>query len=83
MVDSGYESPDAAGCWFAGVDWGGSFHQLCVLTAAGTVVVQQRIDHDVAGLRLLASKLVELGGPVKVAIERAEGLLVEFPSDPA
>jgi len=63
---------------FAGVDWGGSFHQLCVLTATGAVVVQQRIEHDVVGLRLLGSKLVELGEPVKVAIERAEGLLVEF-----
>jgi transposase len=77
--DSGHDSADeGAGYLFAGVDWGGSFHQLCVLTATGAVVVQQRIEHDVVGLRLLGSKLVELGGPVKVAIERAEGLLVEF-----
>ena len=68
----------AEGCWFAGVDWGGSFHQLCVLETAGQVVVQQRFDHDVAGLGLLAAKLTGLGVPVLVAIERAEGLLVEF-----
>lgn len=79
VVDGGCPSPDEeAGCWFAGVDWGGSFHQLCVLTAEGTVVRQQRIDHDVDGLRLLAATLAQLDGPVKVAIERAEGLLVEF-----
>ena len=42
---------------FAGVDWGGSFHQLCLIDGAGTVLVQQRIDHDVTGLALLAARL--------------------------
>jgi len=49
-----------------------------VLKASGTVLIQQRVDHDVAGLRLLAARLAQLDGPVLVAIERAEGLLVEF-----
>jgi transposase len=65
-------------CWFAGIDWGSSFHQLCVMTAAGAVVAQQRVNHDVAGLASLRAKLTGLAKPVKVAIERAEGLLVEF-----
>jgi hypothetical protein len=79
VLDSAHACPvEAEGCWFAGVDWGGSFHQLCVLSTAGAVVAQQRVDHDVAGLTLLASQLAGLGAPVKVAIERAEGLLVEF-----
>ena len=30
---------------FAGVDWGGSFHQLCVLNTTGQVLMQQRINH--------------------------------------
>lgn len=64
--------------FFAGVDWGGTFHQLCVLNATGGLVLQQRINHDVAGLELLARKLARLGAPVAVAIERGEGLLVEF-----
>ena len=63
---------------FAGVDWGGSFHQLCVLDADGVVLLQQRIIHDVAGLKLLAERLSHFGLEVCVAIERAEGLLVEF-----
>jgi len=63
---------------FAGVDWGGSFHQLCVLNAAGTPVLQQSISHDVAGLALLASQLAGLCSSVAMAIERAEGLLVEL-----
>ena len=64
--------------FFGGVDWGGSFHQLCVLDTSGTLVLQQRINHDVAGLRLLAARIADLGSAVSVAIERAEGLLVEF-----
>lgn len=65
-------------CWFAGIDWGASFHQLCVMNAAGQVVAQQRVLHDVNGLASLRTTLARLGAPVKVAIERAEGLLVEF-----
>ena len=64
--------------FFGGVDWGGSFHQLCVLNPSGTLMLQQRINHDVDGLRLLAARIAGLGALVLVAIERAEGLLVEF-----
>jgi transposase len=63
---------------FAGIDWGGSFHQLCVLDGQGTVLLQQRILHDVSGLTLLAERLGHFAVEVRVAIERAEGLLVEF-----
>src|SRR4051794_31768548 len=63
---------------FAGVDWGGSFHQLCVLDGKGRVLLQQRIVHDVNGLALLGDRLSRFGAAVSVAIERAEGLLVEF-----
>ena len=63
---------------FAGVDWGGEFHQLCVLEANGSLLLQRRITHDVAGLALLTDHLSQFGGEVLVAIERAEGLLVEF-----
>jgi hypothetical protein len=59
--------------FFGGVDWGGSFHQLCVLDQAGEVVIQQRISHDLAGLALLADRLAGLCSPVPLAIERAEG----------
>src|SRR5215218_2743491 len=39
--------------------------------------MQQRINHTVAGLQVLAAQLGKLGS-VLIAIERAEGLLVEF-----
>lgn len=64
--------------FFGGIDWGGLFHQLCVVDTSGALVMQQQINHDVAGLRLLAARVADLGSAVSVGIERAEGLLVEF-----
>jgi len=63
---------------FGGVDWGGAFHQLCVLDQNGAMLLQQRVMHDLAGLEALAGQLAGFGVEVFVAIERAEGLLVEF-----
>ncbi len=61
---------------FAGIDWGGSFHQLCLIDTTGTVLLQRRIGHDVSGFAELGSILRERGR-LRVAIERGEGLLVE------
>jgi hypothetical protein len=66
---------------FAGIDWGGSFHQLCVVDAAGTVVVQQRVAHDVEGLNQLVTRMRSLPRLPRVAIERSEGILVEHLHD--
>jgi len=41
------------------MDWAGRSISLCVRSAASVVVAQQRVDHDVAGLMLLASKVAE------------------------
>jgi transposase len=78
MPDQDHGAEKAPAELFGGIDWGGSFHQLCVLDGQGTVLLQQRIIHDVVGLTLLADRLVQFGANVLVAIERAEGLLVEF-----
>ena len=39
-------------CWpaFAGIDWGGEHHQLCVVDHEGKRLTQLRVTHDVAGL---------------------------------
>lgn len=62
---------------FAGVDWGGSFHQLCLADADGVILLQQRFEHTVDGLDALELALTATAGHVRVAIERAEGILVE------
>jgi hypothetical protein len=61
---------------FAGIDWGGASHQLCVVDATGQVLVQRRVRHDAAGLAELDEQLARWPG-IKVAIERGEGLLGE------
>lgn len=62
---------------FAGVDWGGEHHQLCVVAPDGKQVLQTRVSHDVAGLRQLDQHLTRFAPRLPVAIERSEGLLVE------
>lgn len=63
---------------FAGIDWGGENHQLCVVDPAGKRLTQLRVAHDVAGLCDLLRELARFGHQVPIAIERAEGLLVEY-----
>jgi transposase len=62
---------------FAGIDWGGSYHQLCVLDLAGKKLREARLAHDVQGLRRLDDELARFGAALPIAVERAEGLLVE------
>jgi transposase len=68
---------DTAWPAFAGIDWGGEQHQLCVVDNAGKRLTQQRVDHDVAGLAELQGALRRFGDRMPIAIERSEGLLVE------
>jgi hypothetical protein len=62
---------------FVGIDWGASHHQLCAVDAGGVRRRQVRLAHDVAGLAQLDHELGGLGARLPVAVERAEGLLVE------
>jgi transposase len=62
---------------FAGIDWGGSFHQLCLLNPDGTLLLQRKLSHDIAGFAELDRLLIGVPMPVKIAIERGEGILVE------
>jgi transposase len=62
---------------FAGIDWGGENHQLCVVAPDGKRLLETRVSHDVAGLRQLDGHLSGFGARLPVAIERSEGLLVE------
>lgn len=63
---------------FAGIDWGGAHHQLCIVDAGGKRRSQLRVTHDVAGLADLEEELGRFGRQLPVAVERAEGLLVEY-----
>src|SRR3954464_2952198 len=71
------DTDDEAGA-FVGIDWGGSFHQICLVDADGRVGLRRKVNHDRTGLTELAGVLEQAPGRVRVAIERGEGLLVEF-----
>jgi transposase len=62
---------------FAGIDWGGEHHQLCVVDNVGKRLTQLRVAHDVTGLADLQAELRRFGEQMPIAIERSEGLLVE------
>jgi transposase len=77
MQNNNTTSPDGADEVFVGLDWGGSHHQLCVVSRTGQRLRQVRLGHDVAGLQQLDSELSRLGSCLPVSLERSEGLLVE------
>jgi transposase len=62
---------------FAGIDWGGEHHQLCIVDDTGKRLTQLRVTHDVVGLAHLRRELARFSERMPVAIERSEGLLVE------
>jgi len=62
---------------FAGIDWGSSHHQLCILDPTGRRQSQLRVTHDVAGLADLDTELARHGHRLPISVERSEGLLVE------
>ena len=62
---------------FAGIDWGGQHHQLCVVDHAGRRLAERRLPHDVAGFAELQRELHCHGARLPIAVERSEGLLVE------
>ena len=65
-------------CVFAGIDWGGAHHQLCVVDHAGRRLTEKRVTHDVAGLAELQRELCRHGDRLPICVERSEGLLVEW-----
>ena len=60
---------------FAGIDWGGTHQQVCLVDRDGNIQTRKRLCHDVAGFAEL-DELLGIPG-IRVAIERGEGLLVE------
>lgn len=62
---------------FVGIDWGCQHHQTCVVDGTGERRLELRTAHDRAGLERLGDALAGFGPALPIALERAEGLLVE------
>ncbi|WP_242130476.1 IS110 family transposase [Sphingobium sp. Sx8-8] len=64
---------------YAGLDWGGASHSICVVNDSGQIVARWDAPHDTAGLTTLIVSLRKLAPPgeLPIAIERPTGLLVD------
>jgi hypothetical protein len=65
--------------YFAGVDWGEGKHAVCVIDKDGNPVSRFEVKHDADGLEEMVNGLSDFSGdePLRVAIERPTGLLVD------
>jgi transposase len=65
--------------FFAGLDWGGAAHALCVVGAAGAVLARLEVRHDAAGLAEMLARLRRIApaAELPIAIERPSGLVVD------
>ena len=62
-----------------GLDWGGEAHAVCVVDAAGQVIVRLEVRHDAEGLAGLLARLRKIApaADLPIAIERPSGLIVD------
>jgi transposase len=65
--------------FFVGIDWASQAHAVCVVDQAGRVHWQASVSHTREGLADLLGRLRRFGqrGPVRIALERPSGLLVD------
>jgi transposase len=61
---------------YAGIDWAGRLHVVCVVDAAGAIRARFQVPHTGKGVAGLCRRLAKLG-VAAVAIERPDGPLVE------
>lgn len=64
---------------YAGIDWGGEGHAVCVINEAGKTVLQFAAKHTAEGLAEMLRKLEKIAPPseLSIAIERPNGLIVD------
>lgn len=65
--------------FYAGLDWGGASHAVCIVDGTGRIVVRIDVRHDATGLADMAARLkrVAPAAELPIAIERPSGLTVD------
>ncbi len=65
--------------YYAGVDWGGAGHAVCIIDDAGRIIERFEVRHDAEGIAELIGRLSRMAGAgeMPIAIERPSGLLVD------
>jgi transposase len=66
--------------FFVGIDWASQAHAVCVINEVGGVLWQASVSHTGASLADLLGHLRRFArrGPVRIALERPSGLLVDM-----
>jgi transposase len=65
--------------YFAGLDWGGTTHAICVINQTGEVVLRTEVGNDARGLESIQKQLKRIApaSAIPIAIERPSGLIVD------
>jgi transposase len=65
--------------YWAGLDWGGAVHAVCVIDEVGQVVERFVVEHSADGIDALLARLARIAPPAElpVTIERPSGLIVD------
>jgi transposase len=65
--------------FYAGLDWGGASHAVCIIDEAGRIVARIDVRHDATGLADMLARLKRVAPPAElpIAIERPSGLIVD------
>jgi Transposase len=65
--------------FYAGLDWGGASHAVCIIDETGRIVTRLDVRHDASGLSDMAIRLRRIAPPAElpIAIERPSGLIVD------
>jgi transposase len=65
--------------FYAGLDWGGASHAVCIVDGTGRIVARFDVRHDAAGLADMLARLKRVAPPAElpIAIERPSGLIVD------
>lgn len=64
--------------YFMGIDWADEKHDICVLDEQGHVIREFEISNDQRGFDILRKRIMRLQDPVRINIERSDGLLVDW-----
>jgi transposase len=65
--------------FYAGLDWGGASHAVCIVDGTGGIVARLDVRHDASGLGEMTARLQRIAPPGArpIAIERPSGLIVD------
>jgi transposase len=63
--------------YYLGIDWATDKHDVCLLADDGRILSEFEITYDLKGFELL-HQVLKMFEPIRINIERSDGLLVDW-----